>query len=325
MGHHEAESPEGRARRQELQARARRQELQAQAEELKRRGQSQLRDHKARQAAEIDHGLEGDDPRAQGRGRRAPVGETGAMDTTSYDTVGPARDAGSAGGTGDLAGQLGELARSMQDEDDFEATLAAMVRAALELIPGAVEASISVAQARRTIRSHAPSSDLPATVDRLQEQYGEGPCLDAAYEEKVVRVPDFRREGRWPSFAAAAAEAGAKSLLAFQLYINGEDLGALNVYGAEAGVFTAEAEEIGLLVAAHAAVAFADAQQIAQLNEALATRDLIGQAKGILMERFKITAHQAFLVLTAASSRSNIKLREVAEHLAATGTLPDQR
>lgn len=313
MSHHEAEPTEDRARRHELQA---------QAQELKQRGQSQLRDYKAREAAEMDHGLANDDPRAQGCEHQALMDETAAMDTTSHAVADPAREADSAKGTGDLAGQLGELARSMQDEDDFEATLAIMVRAALELIPGAVEASISVAEARRTVHSHAPSSDLPATVDRLQEQYREGPCLDAAYEEKVVRVSDFRSEGRWPDFAPAAAEAGAKSLLAFQLYINGEDLGALNVYGAEAGVFTAEAEEIGALVAAHAAVAFADAQQIAQLNEALATRDLIGQAKGILMERFKITAHQAFLVLTAASSKANIKLREVAEQLVTTGTVP---
>lgn len=92
---------------------------------------------------------------------------------------------------------------------------------------------------------------------------------------------------------------------------------------AEAGVFDAEAEEVGSLVAAHAAVDFADAQQIKHLHDALATRDLIGQAKGILMERFTITAPQAFLVLTTASSRTHIKLRAVAEQLATTGTLPD--
>lgn len=222
-----------------------------------------------------------------------------------------------------MAGQLSELARTLQHEEDFEATLATMVHAALELIPGAAAASISVAQARRTIQCHAPSSDLPATVDRLQEEHGQGPCLDAAYLEKIVRVPDFRKEERWPAFAPAALQAGAESMLCFQLYTDGDDLGALNVYGAEAGVFDEDSEEAGLLVAAHAAVAFADAQQITHLKEALATRDLIGQAKGILMERFKITAQQAFVVLTTASSRSNTKLREVAEQLATTGTLPN--
>ncbi|MGQ1795852.1 GAF and ANTAR domain-containing protein [Kocuria oceani] len=244
------------------------------------------------------------------------------MDTSSQDTTGLPGAASGAHGAGDLAGPLSELARNLQNEEDFESTLATMVHAALELIPGAAHASISVARARRTIECHAPSSPLPATVDRLQEEHREGPCLDAAYAEKVVRVPDFGHERRWPSFAPAALEAGARSMLCFQLYTNGDDLGALNIYGAAAEAFTADSEEAGLLVAAHAAVAFADAQQIAHLTEALATRDLIGQAKGVLMERYKITAQQAFLLLSTASSRANLKLRDVAEQLTTTGTLP---
>lgn len=161
--------------------------------------------------------------------------------------MGPTRGADAAQGIGDLAEQLSELARTLQAEGDFEATLAAMVHAALELIPGVVAASISVAPARRTIVSHVPSSDLPATVARLQE----GPCLDAAYAEKIVRVPNFCREYRWPAFAPAALGAGAKSMLFFQLCTDGEDLGELNVYGADDNVFTTASEEIGLLVAEH--------------------------------------------------------------------------
>jgi len=244
------------------------------------------------------------------------------MDSTAAHGTGPAEAHHSGGIGGELAGQLSELARQLQKGYDFEATLATMVHAALELIPGAVDASISVARARRAITSHAPSSDLPRTVDALQEQYGEGPCLDAAYHQRIVRVADLGREPRWPSFAAAAAAAGATSMLCFQLWVEGDNLGALNVYGAASEVFDAEAEEIGVLVAAHAAVAFADATRIGGLQEAVATRDLIGQAKGILMERFKITAQQAFLILTTASQRSNLKLREVAEQLTTTGALP---
>lgn len=223
---------------------------------------------------------------------------------------------------GDLASKLSELARSLQDQEDLEATLATMVSAVLDLVPGAAEASISVVEARRTISSHAPSSDLPLDIDRLQEKTGEGPCMDAAWEEKIVRVPDFHTEDRWPAFAPAAAAAGAQSSLSFQLWVEADNLGALNIYGNAPGAFDEESEQIGLLVAAHAAVAFADAQQISGLKEALATRDLIGQAKGILMERYKITDQQAFLLLTRASSRTNIKLRAIAEHLTATGSLP---
>lgn len=226
---------------------------------------------------------------------------------------------------GDLAGRLGELARTLQVEEDVQGTLVAMVHAAQELIPGVVEASISVARRRRCIESRAASGELPRRVDRLQEDTGEGPCMDAAYEERIVRVPDFRREDRWPRFAPAALEAGATSMLAFQLYTDGDVLGALNVYGAGFGAFTEESEEIGLLVAAHAAVALAAAQQVDHLHEALATRDLIGQAKGVLMERFKITPHEAFVLLTTASSQTNTKLRDVAEQLATTGVLAGEQ
>ncbi|MFI7494849.1 GAF and ANTAR domain-containing protein [Kocuria sp. M4R2S49] len=221
----------------------------------------------------------------------------------------------------DLAQRLSDLARTLQVEDDVQGTLEAMVHAALDLIPGVAEASISVARRRRGIESRAASGELPRTVDRLQEDTGEGPCMDAAYEERIVRVPDFRHEDRWPRFAPAALDAGATSMLAFQLYTDGDVLGALNVYGADFDAFTEESEEIGLLVAAHAAVALSAAQQVGHLHEALATRDLIGQAKGVLMERFKITPHEAFVILTTASSQTNTKLRDVAERLASTGVL----
>ena len=226
---------------------------------------------------------------------------------------------------GDLARRLSDLARTLQVEADVQGTLEAMVHAALELIPGVVEASISVARRRRGIESRAASGELPRRVDRLQEDTGEGPCMDAAYDERIVRVPDFRREDRWPRFAPAALEAGATSMLAFQLYTDGDVLGALNVYGADFDAFTDESEEVGQLVAAHAAVAFAAAQQVGHLHEALATRDLIGQAKGVLMERYKISPHEAFVLLTTVSSQTNTKLRDVAERLATTGVLTGER
>ena len=110
-------------------------------------------------------------------------------------------------------------------------------------------------------------------------------------------------------------------MLSFQLFVDGDHLGALNLFGNDVGVFDAESERIGALVAAHAAVAVAGSQQVSQLTLALDTRDLIGQAKGILMERYKITAQQAFLLLSRASSELNIKLRDVAERLTVSGEM----
>lgn len=224
----------------------------------------------------------------------------------------------------DLATELAELARSLQQQPDGDAILAGFVHAALELVPGADEGSVSVVLGRKTIGSRGHSGDLPQRIDALQMETDEGPCLQAAYEHRTVRVPDMASEERWPRFAQRAAAAGARGMLCIQLWVQGDNLGALNLYSYEADAFTDESENVGLLVASHAAVAFAEAEESRQLREAIDSRDLIGQAKGILMERHKITGEQAFIVLSLASSRTNTKLREVADHLTASGDLPGE-
>lgn len=130
---------------------------------------------------------------------------------------------------------------------------------------------------------------------------------------------------RWPEFAARAHALGARSMLAIQLYVTDEDLGALNLHSTRLDAFTDESEQVGLLFAAHAAVAMIGAQQQEQLQTAISSRDLIGQAKGILMERYKIGAQEAFQLLVLASQTTNIKLLDVAEYLARTGTLASRK
>lgn len=137
----------------------------------------------------------------------------------------------------------------------------------------------------------------------------------------MVRVPDMASETRWPGFAAEAHTLGASSMLSIRLFVEGEKLGAMNLFSRVAHAFDAESEEIALLIAAHAAVILVGTQHADQLRHAAASRDVIGQAKGILMERYKITDAEAFLVLVQASSRSNTKLFRVAEQLATTGIL----
>jgi hypothetical protein len=228
---------------------------------------------------------------------------------------------GESGIPSDIANQLSELARTLQAESDTESILEDIVGTAVRLIPHAAEASISLVKARRAVESHAASSDLPREVDAVQTETRQGPCLDAAYDEQVVRLPDMGSETRWPKFTPRAWDLGARSMLSFQLFVEGDNLGALNVYGDDVNVFDEDSEQVGLLVAAHAAVAFADSQEIKQLNDALTNRDLIGQAKGILMERHKISAHQAFTLLSTVSANTNIKLTRIAEHLVTSGEL----
>jgi transcriptional regulator with GAF, ATPase, and Fis domain len=233
----------------------------------------------------------------------------------------PEQDAGQGNGD-DLAEQMSRLARSLQAEEDPEEILAGLVGAAINLVPGADEASISVVKGRRSVEPQAPSSDLPQQVDAIQSETGQGPCLDAVYEHETVRVPDMASESRWPEFSRRALELGAASMLSFQLYVEGDNLGALNLYGREAYGFTKESEQVGLLIASHAAIAFADAQKLGQMRDAMRSRDVVGQAKGILMERYGITAQHAFVMLTQYSSHTGTKLIDVADQLATSGALP---
>jgi len=235
-----------------------------------------------------------------------------------------AQDQGSAD-VNVLAQQFAQMARSLQAQDDSGDMLDEVVAAAVRLIPGVDEGSISVVIGRQEVTSRHPSGDLPKLVDAVQTEVGEGPCLDAVYEQQTVRVPDMTHERRWPNFARRAAALGAASMLSFQLYVEGDNLGALNLYSRQPNGFDDESEQVGLLFASHAAVAFADAQQLEQLTAAIDTRDLIGQAKGILMERYNLDADQAFRLLTRISQHTNHKIRTLAQELVTTRTITGLR
>jgi transcriptional regulator with GAF, ATPase, and Fis domain len=221
----------------------------------------------------------------------------------------------------DLAGRLSDLARTLQHEDSVDETLQAIVHAAVGTVPGAQDAGLSVVEHRRAIYTRAGTAELVFKVDQAQYDTGEGPCLSAVYEQQTVHLPDMTTEARWPEFTRRTADLGVLSMLSFQLYVQQDNLGALNLYSADKDAFDIDSEHIGLLFAAHAAVAMSGAHQQEHLNKAIAARDLIGQAKGILMERHKITADQAFTVLAQASQQTNTKLVDVARSLTDTGDI----
>lgn len=230
-------------------------------------------------------------------------------------------DTGTAAGRDGLAVMLAGLARSLHDETDPHVTLTEVVEAAVALIPGTEEGSISVVTGRRRVRSEAASGVLPRRVDALQEATGQGPCLDAVYDQVTVRVTDMAAETRWPAFAAAAAASGAGSMLSIQLWVDGDNLGSLNLYAHRAGAFTDESEHVGLLFAAYAALAYDTTRTRAGLDRKVATQNLIGQAQGMLMERHHLTPAQAFTLLVRASQDANVKLRDLAQQLVTTGVL----
>jgi hypothetical protein len=138
-------------------------------------------------------------------------------------------------------------------------------------------------------------------VDQAQYETGQGPCLDSLYEQQTLRLSDICSEPRWPDFCARAGQLGVRSMLAVQLYVEGDNLGALNLHSRQVDAFSDESEQVALMFAAHAAVAVAGARAQEQMDTAVDSRDLIGQAKGILIERYKISSLEAFRLLVVAS------------------------
>jgi GAF domain-containing protein len=218
-----------------------------------------------------------------------------------------------------LARQLAEAARSLQRQTSPQQVLDGVVTLASAMVPGADEATITMVRKDRHCYSAAATSALASDFDVLQDEAGEGPCLDAIWQQETVRVDDLATDPRWPVLGPRATERGVVSMLCLQLFVHQDTLGALDLLAHAKSAFTDESEHIGLLLASHAAIAAADAQHLENVISALVNRDIIGQAKGILMERFRITSDQAFAVLAKVSQDTNRKVSAVAEDLAQTG------
>jgi transcriptional regulator with GAF, ATPase, and Fis domain len=223
---------------------------------------------------------------------------------------------------GPQAEMFAEVARSLLAESDVQTTLQRIVDLAVDTIDGCDHAGITFLHAG-VFTTPAASDDVPVKVDEIQYETGEGPCIDAMRDHEVFRTGDLGSEERWPEFAGRAQrETGITSMMGFRLFVAEDTLGALNVYSKRADAFDDDACAAGSVFAAHAAVALATAQHDEQMDQALASRDVIGQAKGILMAKEGITADEAFDVLRRASQRLNMKLRLLAEEIARTGVTP---
>lgn len=223
-----------------------------------------------------------------------------------------------------LARELSEFARELQAERDTGAVLRRIVEVTVDELGAAVAAGITFVQ-RGRFSTVAQTHEVVTAIDEVQYRLGEGPCLTSLREEVTVRSDDLTSETRWPRYASEACSHGLRSLLSFQLFVETDNLGALNVYADKPDAFDDEDESVGVLLASHAAIAVSDKRVEGNLRRALESRDVIGQAKGILMERFKISADQAFEMLVAVSQHRHVKLRDLAFELATTGELSDTR
>ena len=215
----------------------------------------------------------------------------------------------------DLAIRMAELARSTAMPRSLDEILANVTGTAKELIEGVDVAGVLLIGKGGTFETVAQTSDVMFKLDELQMRYNEGPCYEAALDEIVVRIDDFRKEPRFPKYAPAVAELGILSALSFKLYTADRTAGALNLFGTEPKLWDSEAETIGMVLAGHAAAAILASREGEQLKSALSTRDRIGQAKGIIMERFGIDEVRAFGMLRELSQEANIKLIDVAQRV----------
>ncbi|MGV9670629.1 GAF and ANTAR domain-containing protein [Gordonia sp. NPDC003504] len=202
--------------------------------------------------------------------------------------------------------------------DGAEDVLRAITAAAVGTVPGADEASVTVVT-RRQIETPVAVGAGAARCDDIQRELGEGPCVRSAVDDATVSITDMTRDERWPRFAAAAAQAGIASMLCCTLYIDGSDFAALNLHSHSSDAFDAQAQALAEVFAAHCSTTFAAAREKEQLRRALSSRDLIGQAKGMLMERYRIDADAAFYLLAKLSQESNTKLVDVAGGVVAAG------
>lgn len=219
-----------------------------------------------------------------------------------------------------IAAALAEAAESIDESRSVQETLDAIVAATQMSVPEFPHVSISVRHSDGTIETRSGTDQLVWELDSVQYSFNEGPCVQAIEEEPVVVVEDLRDEERWPRYTPAALSQGVRSQMGVRLFAGGRHIGGLNFYSKKPAAADETRSETARLFATHAAIMLGHAQHEDNLNAALESRKVVGQAIGIVMERFGVDENRAFQYLVRVSTTSNIKLRDVARELVASCT-----
>ncbi len=223
--------------------------------------------------------------------------------------------------------QLGTLSLR---ELSMEGLLQTVADQATTVLPGSLEASVTLL-IKGVPSTVASTGSLAVDLDETQYEQGHGPCLHAAGTGEVTEIPDTRTDSRWPDYSRRAADRGNLSSLSVPLLIDEDErvFGALNLYAQTAEAFDGDSRSAALAFGPYAAVAagnvyaYQSARNMADgLQAAMENRAVIEQAKGVLIERYKVTPDHAFRLLAVASMNANRKLRHVAHDLVRTGELP---
>lgn len=219
------------------------------------------------------------------------------------------------------ADEFAEMALQLHRGESVDETVELITQAALKAV-GAAAASVAFFGKGGAETAAATDPALRA-FDAVAFELGEGPALEARGGRNEILVDDTHSEKRWPTWAERMAQAGIRSVLCVGMSAPERDIGVLTLYDSRPQVFELDDAAVAADLARHAAVALAAARRAENLGIAIDARKLVGQAQGILMERFGLTADQAFSVLLRYSQDKNIKLRDVAAKLIADRSLPD--
>lgn len=190
------------------------------------------------------------------------------------------------------------------------------------LLFDADQAGVTLIRSRGELETVGPTHEIVTELDSLQYALGQGPCVDAVTEQHVVIANDLDSDPRWPQWGPRACSVGIQSIVAADLQADGRRIGALNLYGSRTNQFKDTDAALLLSFSAHASAALAAARTIESLSAALDTRTVIGQAEGIIMERFGVDPVTAFAILKRYSQDSNTRLREIAEQIVERRELP---
>jgi GAF domain-containing protein len=214
-----------------------------------------------------------------------------------------------------VAEALAAAARTIHHPETLDEVLLRIATATRDSLPAFDLVGISTLEGKRVVTRAATDSKV-YDLDRLQYSEDEGPCVDTLGRADLVLAEKLRHEQRWPRYVGKALRLGLRSQMAIKLKLDDQGtLGGLNMYSTLSDDIDPEAASIAELFARHAAIALGGARHVSNLNQALETRKVIGQALGILMERHHMTEERAFAFLVRASSTSKLKVPTVAREL----------
>lgn len=217
-----------------------------------------------------------------------------------------------------LAETFADITRILIAEPDVQHTLDRMCDWLVHTVEGCDHAVVTLVK-DHGFDSRASSDEVGPAVDAIQFEVDEGPCVQAIRDHATLQVDDLSTEPRWPRFSRRAAETtGVRSMLAFRLFVSTDTLGSLNLYSKRPEAFTDDSIAIGTIFATHASAALRAAQakeSLTQMRQLLAARELIAQAKGILIGRQGVSAEAAMEMLCRGAERLKIELRELARRV----------